>query len=81
MSQPVDPIDEGGKLLVGVRVDDHFEADRLEVGLDLGDLACFQAPLTESLTAMCSGGTDLPSSNFFAASGSPPGFSPRFGAT
>ena len=35
----------------------------------------------ESLTATCSGGTDLPASNFFAASGSPAGVSPRSGAT
>ena len=30
-----------------------------------------------ALIAKCSGGTDLPSSNFFAASGSPAGFKPR----
>ena len=34
-----------------------------------------------SLIARCSGGTDLPSSSFFAASGSPVGVSPRSGAT
>ena len=80
MSQPSAPSTRAEELVVGVGSTTTSRPAALRLA-SIRAISFLLASLAASLTAMCSGGTDLPSSNFFAASGSPPGFSPRSGAT